>query len=138
MNIPYWLNVILIMEFLGHAFELEKCTCPDVCGEENKELLGQGTWRLLHEMVENVERTKENEDRFKNLILSLQYLYPCGECRKHIEELNLVRMEIEMTPEFMCNFHNKVNKQLGKEIFTCTSFPKAPTAERMPGIVVDG
>jgi len=126
MSTAFWLNLIvliLIYEDYAHSKDVEQCSCTDVCGEKNKELLGQGTWRLLHGMV-NVERTEHNEKLFQNFVLSLQYLYPCAECRAHIKEMNLNRDTIEMTPQFMCEFHNKVNKQLEKEEYNCDNFTK--------------
>lgn len=119
MSTAFWLNFLLIFTYVATSIPTDQCSCNDVCGEEKKELLGQGTWRLLHEMVDNVEQNDLNEELFKNFILSLQYLYPCAECRKHIQEMNLHREEIYMTPQFMCEFHNRVNKQLNKAQFDC-------------------
>lgn len=127
MSTAFWLNLIvllLIYEDYTLSKAVEQCSCTDVCGEKNKELLGQGTWRLLHEMVDNVERTDKNEKLFQNLVLSLEHLYPCAECRAHIKEMKLSRDTIEMTPKFMCEFHNKVNKQLEKELYNCDNFTK--------------
>ena len=99
---------------------VDQCSCSDVCKEENKELLGQGTWRLLHSIVDNVERTEYNEDLFKHLVHSLKHLYPCLKCRRHLQKLSL--QSIEMTPLWVCNFHNSVNERLGKKIYNCSSY----------------
>jgi len=127
MSTTFWLNFVilcLIFEDYGRSKELialkEDCMCTDVCKEDNKELLGQGTWRFLHSIVEHVERTKDNEQLFQNFIQSLQYLYPCKECRNHLQEMTFD--DIEMTPLWLCNFHNKVNIQLKKTPFDCASF----------------
>ena len=68
MSTAFWINfivIILILEDYAKSKELitikEDCVCTDVCKEEKKELLGQGTWRLLHGMVDHVERTEDNE-----------------------------------------------------------------------------
>ena len=127
MSTTFWLNFViicLIVEDYGRSKELialrEDCTCTDVCKEDKKEQLGQGTWRLLHSMVDNVERTEDNEQLFKNFIQSLQYLYPCVECRNHLQEMTLD--DIEMTPLWLCKFHNKVNIRLKKKPYDCSSF----------------
>ena len=124
MSTAFWLNIIvliLIAEDYGRSNELiqlrEDCTCSDVCTEDSKELLGQGTWRLLHSMVDHVERTKHNEELFINFVQSLQYLYPCSECRKHLQDMSLD--EIEMTSLWVCSFHNTVNIRLGKKVHDC-------------------
>ena len=98
----------------------QQCTCPDVC--KGKEELGRGTWKLLHSMVESVERTEQNERLFKNFVLSLQYLYPCQVCRDHIVDMNLSIDSIEMSKRWMCAFHNDVNKNLNKELFNCNNY----------------
>lgn len=124
MSTVFWLNIfvlILIAEDYARSKELiqlrEDCTCTDVCTEDNKELLGQGTWRLLHSMVDHIERTKQNEDLFINFVQSLQHLYPCSECRKHLQDMSLDK--IEMTPFWLCSFHNTVNLRLGKKVHDC-------------------
>lgn len=98
---------------------VDHCTCNSVCKEENKEMLGQGTWRLLHSIVNNIERTEYNEVLFKNFIESLKHLYPCSECRHHLQNMSL--QTIEMTPLWLCKFHNTVNERLGKKIYNCTT-----------------
>ena len=90
--------------------------CTDVCTV--KEELGTSTWRLLHAMVEHVEATPANEQRFQSLIRSLEHLYPCEECREHISEY-ISNRRVEMTEKFMCDFHNSVNIRLNKPIYDC-------------------
>lgn len=124
MSTTFWLNFViicLIVEDYGRSKELialrEDCTCTDVCKEDKKELLGQGTWNLLHSMVDNVERTEDNEQLFKNFVKSLQFLYPCSECRHHLQKMSFT--DIEMTPLWLCEFHNKVNIRLKKKLHDC-------------------
>lgn len=89
--------------------------CTDVCTV--KEELGTSTWRLLHAMVEHVEATPANEQRFQSLIRSLEHLYPCEECRDNLKGMDLD--EIKMTEQWMCEFHNRVNEHLGKPLYSC-------------------
>lgn len=116
------LTRVLFFILLVGAAGREECSCTDICKDTEKELLGQGTWRLLHGIVENVERTEENEKRFKYVVKSLQHLYPCLECRQHLQEMDLEH--IEMTAFWVCSFHNEVNKRLKKQLYNCTTLTK--------------
>lgn len=115
-------RVLFFFLLLVGAASREECSCTDICKDSEKELLGQGTWRLLHGIVENVERTKENEKMFKYVVKSLQHLYPCLECRQHLQEMDL--KHIEMTAFWVCSFHNEVNKRLKKRLYNCTTLTK--------------
>ena len=126
MSTSFWLNLIvicLVLDDYANSNKLapfsEDCVCTDVCKEEKKELLGQGTWRLLHSIVDHVERTEDNEKLFENFIKTLQFLYPCVECRNHLREMSFE--DVQMTPMWLCEFHNKVNKRLQKKEFDCNS-----------------
>lgn len=124
MSNAFWLNLIVVLLLLndyGKSKLVEDdCTCTTVCRDDNKEQLGQGTWRLLHAITENIERNDDNEKLFKNFIQSLQYLYPCRQCRKHLREMDL--HDIQMTPSWLCSFHNKVNLRLGKKLYNCSKY----------------
>ena len=124
----FWMNVfVLFCIFHDYGRSTEECQCTDVCVEPKKEELGRSTWNLLHSIVDNVEYSKENEILFQNLILSLEELYPCSECREHIKEMKLYQQEIEMTPKWVCEFHNKVNHQLKKKEMDCSHLDKSFT-----------
>lgn len=114
----YFLFVLLLATVLANV--KDTCVCSDICKDDEKELLGQGTWKLLHGIVENVKRTAETEMLFKNLVLSLQQLYPCAECRKHLQHMSFA--DIEMTSFWTCSFHNKVNQRLNKTLYDCNTF----------------
>jgi hypothetical protein len=46
-------------------------------------------------------------------------LYPCSECRDHfIRNLDEID-QMEMSEEWMCAFHNRINEQLGKPVYPC-------------------
>lgn len=65
-------------------------------------------------------------ERMKNIIIGLPVLIPCGTCKEHatvyIEQNKHKLMEICKTRttlfEFFVDFHNYVNKRLGKREFT--------------------
>ncbi len=116
----FWMNVFVLFCIFHDYGRSDDCQCTDVCVEPKKEELGRSTWKLLHSIVDNVEYSKEKEILFQNLILSLEELYPCSECREHIKEMKLYQQEIEMTPKWLCNFHNSVNVKLNKPIFNCS------------------
>lgn len=118
MMIKLLVVVLLISNTCGNV--VNECSCTDICKDNEKELLGQGTWRLLHAIVENVKRTEENEKLFKYFVTSLQYLYPCAECRVHLQDTTFTNME--MTPFWLCSFHNEVNLRLNKVLHNCTKY----------------
>jgi FAD-linked sulfhydryl oxidase len=117
MKAALFLNLLVMILFLHEHSVSEQCTCEDTC--EQKDELGRSTWKFLHSIVENVEYSKEKETLFKSTILNLKYLYPCKVCRDHIMEMNLKFEEIKMTKQWMCQFHNRINKKLNKKEFNC-------------------
>lgn len=86
------------------------CNCVD------KVTLGRSTWKLLHDIVDNVEH--ENTPYFVSLMDNLGKIYPCKECRLHISEY-IRKYPTEMTHEWLCTFHNAVNKRLNKKQIKC-------------------
>ena len=95
----------------------EMCTCPESCS--HKEELGRGTWNLLHSIVKHTEKTQDNELLFYDFMDILSQLYPCEECRRHFSDNLRAIDQMEMSESWMCEFHNVVNKQLGKPIHLC-------------------
>lgn len=117
----FWLNVIcLILIYKDKKVTSDVCTCPDVCSVSNKEELGRSTWYFLHSIVENVEYTEENNIFFTQIIQGLPHIYPCGECRGHLKQMNL--SPIKMTKQWMCEFHNNVSKTINKTLFNCSRY----------------
>lgn len=121
----FYLNVIcvflLVKDYVDEA-NAQQCSCQEACSLPERDDVGRGTWKLLHSIVENVDNTDTNEKLFKHFVLSLQYLYPCEICKKHIGEMDLKLKEIHMTKKWMCDFHNRVNKKLEKPIFNCENY----------------
>ena len=120
MKIVYLLLILYIVTTQA----AETCTCPEVC--ENKEELGRGTWKLLHDIVKVNDDTIECRGYLSKLMDTLSMLYPCMECRKHMQQfisysINSVPPKLpECTSQWMCDFHNVVNQRLNKPIFNCS------------------
>jgi len=91
------------------AFE-PGCNCID------RESLGRSTWTLLHDIVDNVDYKRN--DAFVSLMGSLGEIYPCEDCRAHIVEY-LQSNPVDMTHEWLCEFHNSVNRRLDKKVIPC-------------------
>lgn len=112
------LRFVLLMLLLQSVYS-QQCSCEEACADSFREKIGRATWFLIHEVVEKVSYSMEAEESFKDFILSLENIYPCGVCRSHISKLNISRDTIKMSSEWACNFHNKVNFQLGKPLVKC-------------------
>lgn len=112
------LRFVLLILLLQSAYS-QQCTCEEACAETHREKIGRATWFLIHEIASKVTYSKEAEESFRNFILSLEQIYPCGVCRNHIQKMNLTRDAIKLSVEWACEFHNKVNLQLGKPIVKC-------------------
>jgi hypothetical protein len=85
---------------------------------------GPSMWHYLHTMSFNypVNPTKENKEKYRNFILSLQDVLPCGKCRKNLvknfKKLPLTEeiMESRKTfSKYIYDLHEVVNKMLGKK-----------------------
>ena len=85
---------------------------------------GPSTWHLLHTMSFNypVHPTEEDKKHYMDFILSLQYVLPCGKCRKNLvknfRKLPLTMKEMESRDRFsryVYNLHETVNKMLKKK-----------------------
>ena len=104
--------MILFLLFVGCGalFERERCNCID------RESLGRSTWKLLHDIVDTVDYERNNA--FVSLMGSLSEIYPCEDCRAHIVDY-LRSTPADMTHEWLCDFHNDVNRRLDKKVIPC-------------------
>lgn len=84
---------------------------------------GPSTWHLLHTMSFNypVNPTCADKINYRNFVLNLQYVLPCGKCRKNLtknfKKLPLTRKWMESRASFslyIYKLHEVVNKMLGK------------------------
>ena len=98
--------------FVEHDGELG-CNCA--C-DKNK--LGRSTWHLLHEIAAHVEPDDTTDPSFRVFMHALSMIYPCEECREHLQEY-LSNRRVELSEKWVCDFHNDVNKRLNKPIYIC-------------------
>jgi hypothetical protein len=85
---------------------------------------GPGIWHYLHTMSFNypVHPTKEDKEHYRNFVLELQYVLPCGKCRKNLKK-NFKRLPLtskdmesrELFSKYIYDLHEVVNKMLGKK-----------------------
>ena len=84
---------------------------------------GPSMWHYLHTMSFNypVNPTKEEKEHYKNFILSLKWVLPCGKCRKNLRKnfkklpLHLSNMESRETfSKYIYKLHELINTMLGK------------------------
>ncbi len=84
---------------------------------------GPGIWHFLHTMSFNypVFPTKKNKKEYRDFILSLQNILPCGKCRNNLKKnfsvfpLKYEHLENRETfSRYVFELHELVNKMLGK------------------------
>ena len=85
---------------------------------------GPSTWHLLHTMSFNypVYPTCDDKRNYRNFILSLQNVLPCGKCRNNLKE-NFKKLPLKMSHMnsrytfslYVYKLHEVVNKMLGKK-----------------------
>lgn len=84
---------------------------------------GPAKWHFLHTMSFNypVNPTEEQKNQYRNFILQLQYVLPCGKCRKNLIE-NFKKLPITMNDmtnretfsKYIYNLHELINTMLNK------------------------
>jgi hypothetical protein len=85
---------------------------------------GPAQWHMLHTISFNypVNPTLEQKNQYRNYILSLQNVLPCGACRKNLTN-NLRRYPLQMKhmknrdtfSRYIYNLHELVNNMLNKK-----------------------
>ena len=87
-------------------------------------IFGPATWHLLHCMSFNYPEnpTLCEKENYKNFVLSLKNILPCGKCRtnleKNFEKLPLTMEQMNSRDTFsryIYELHEIVNKMLGKK-----------------------
>ena len=85
---------------------------------------GPGIWHYLHTMSFNypVSPTPEEKQHYRNFVLELRYVLPCGKCRKNLEKtfkklpLTMAEMQSRDTfSKYIYDLHETVNKMLDKK-----------------------
>jgi hypothetical protein len=84
---------------------------------------GPSLWHVLHTMSFNypVQPTHDQKQQYMDFIYHLEYVLPCGKCRKNLKKnfrkmpLRMINMESRHTFSlYMYRFHEMINKMLGK------------------------
>ena len=85
---------------------------------------GPSMWHCLHTISFNypVEPTAKNKEQYRDFILSLRYVLPCGKCRKNLYKnfkklpLNMENMESRDTfSKYVYDLHELINTMLHKK-----------------------
>ena len=85
---------------------------------------GPGMWHYLHTMSFNypVKPTKYEKKHYKDFVLQLQYVLPCGKCRENLKKnfkklpLTSADMESRYTfSKYMYKLHENINTLLNKK-----------------------
>ena len=85
---------------------------------------GPGMWHFLHSMSFNypVNPTQEEKENYRDFMLSLKNILPCGKCRKNLRS-NYKRLPITMNvmksrdtfSRYIYDLHELINGMLGKK-----------------------
>jgi hypothetical protein len=85
---------------------------------------GPGIWHYLHTMSFNypVNPTPSDKKHYRNFILELQYVLPCGKCRKNLKK-NFEKLPLTMSnmksrdtfSRYIYDLHETVNTMLNKQ-----------------------
>ena len=85
---------------------------------------GPSFWHTLHTMSFNypVAPTDEDKHNYRNFIISLKYVLPCGKCRKNLRK-NMKKLPIEMKhmasrdsfSRYVYHLHELINTMLKKK-----------------------
>jgi hypothetical protein len=85
---------------------------------------GPSMWHCLHTISFNypVYPTKKEKEKYMEFILNLQYVLPCGKCRKNLiknfKKLPLTMNDMqsrETFSKYIYNLHEIINKMLNKK-----------------------
>jgi hypothetical protein len=85
---------------------------------------GPAIWHFLHTMSFNypVHPSLDDKRKYRNYMLSLKYVLPCGKCRKNLKEnykklpLTMSHMKTRDTfSRYVYDLHELVNDMLGKK-----------------------
>jgi len=85
---------------------------------------GPSMWHYLHTMSFNypIHPTEENKTHYRDFILNLENVLPCGKCRKNLKK-NLKKLPLEKKDmesretfsRYIYNLHEVINKMLKKK-----------------------
>ena len=102
---------------------------------QTKEQWGKGFWVTMHNIAANYPEkpTRTQKRKMKELISGLIENIPCDDCKVHAKSY-MRRNKIQLASKekfssYLCNFHNNVNKRLGKEEVDCNLILKSNKGE---------
>ena len=85
---------------------------------------GPSQWHVLHTISFNypVKPTSDDKHKYRNYILSLRNVLPCGKCRENFRK-NLIKLPLKMSnmksrltfSKYIFDLHELVNEMLGKK-----------------------
>lgn len=107
-----------------NASEIQSAQAKLPCPPDSREL-GRATWTYLHSLAAYFpDKPRESEQREMAAFMgTFSRFYPCWYCADHMQDYMKDKPVTTQTRSafslWMCNFHNDVNKNLGKEIFDC-------------------
>ena len=113
---------------LTNKSSVKKCVYTRKHYESNDGMLttvwGPGTWHFLHTMGFNYPMMPTCDDKrhYRDFILSLQYVLPCGKCRKNIRK-NFIKLPLKWShmktrktfSKYLYDLHEVVNTMLDKK-----------------------
>jgi len=85
---------------------------------------GPSMWHVLHTISFNypVKPSNEQKQHYRDFIISLQHILPCGKCRENfktnLKQLPLLRKHMknrETFSKYVYNLHELINKMLNKK-----------------------
>ena len=89
--------------------------------------LGSHTWTFLHSMASYFpsKPSQEAQGHAKALMKAVSKVYPCESCAQHLEQYIQEKGEPDASSrqaleQWMCSYHNSVNRLLGKTEFDCS------------------
>lgn len=100
---------------------------------------GPGFWIALHSITFDYPTHPSEQDKvnYKNFFHDLKYVLPCASCRAHYKEGLETNFPIEPAlknretlSKWLVDFHNNVNKRLGKPIVSYESVKEKYEAMR--------
>ena len=101
----------------------------DELPQMTKEEIGRQMWDESHQSVENLDDSAD-EQTVKKTMKKIEKSFkkhPCEECqiqaKKNLKELPITKSKTkEEAKQTLCQFHNKVNDDLGKPTFNCNTW----------------
>jgi Erv1 / Alr family len=92
----------------------------------SRDVAGNAFWKTIHSAAYSYPEnpTQTDADQFRTTFIYLMKSFPCEECKQHarnyLQEYPPPLDNRKNLVMYFCNFHNYVNKKLGKEEEDCT------------------